>query len=44
MPSGNPETKKIYESHGIKVHESPALEIGKMSGGFACMTLPIKRI
>lgn len=43
MPSGNPETKAIYESHGIKVHESPAKEIGKMGGAFACMTLPIKR-
>ena len=43
MPSGNPETKAIYESHGIKVHESPAKEIGKMGGAFACMTLPMKR-
>jgi N-dimethylarginine dimethylaminohydrolase len=43
MPSGNPETKAIYESHGIKVHESPASEIGKMGGAFACMSLPIKR-
>jgi N-dimethylarginine dimethylaminohydrolase len=43
MPSGNPETKAIYESHGIKVHESPAKELGKMGGAFACMTLPIKR-
>jgi len=43
MPSGNPETKAIYESYGIKVHESPAKEIGKMGGAFACMTLPMKR-
>jgi N-dimethylarginine dimethylaminohydrolase len=43
MPSGNPETKAIYENHGIKVHESPAIELGKMAGAFACMTLPIKR-
>jgi N-dimethylarginine dimethylaminohydrolase len=43
MPSGNPETKAIYESHGIKVHESPAFELGKMGGCFACATLPLKR-
>jgi N-dimethylarginine dimethylaminohydrolase len=43
MPSGNPKTKAIYESHGIKVHESPGYELGKMGGCFACATLPIKR-
>jgi N-dimethylarginine dimethylaminohydrolase len=43
MPEGNPETQKIYESHGIKVHTSPAYEMGKMGGCFACATLPIKR-
>lgn len=43
MPAGNPNTKAIYESHGIKVHESPAVEYGKMGGCFACATLPIKR-
>jgi len=43
MPSGNPNTKAIYESYGIKVHESPAYEIRKMGGAFACMSLPIKR-
>jgi N-dimethylarginine dimethylaminohydrolase len=43
MPSGNPDTKAIYESHGIKVHESPAFELGKMGGCFACATLPLKR-
>ena len=43
MPAGNPETKAIYESHGITVHESPAVELGKMGGCFACMSLPIKR-
>jgi arginine deiminase len=43
MPAGNPNTKAIYEAHGIKVHESPAIEYGKMSGAFACATLPIKR-
>jgi arginine deiminase len=43
MPAGNPKTQEIYESHGIKVHTSPAKEIGKMGGAFACMTLPMKR-
>lgn len=43
MPSGNPETKAIYESHGIKCHETPCKQIGKMSGAIACMTLPLKR-
>jgi len=43
MPSGNPETKAIYESHGVKVHETPCFEIRKMGGALACMTLPIKR-
>lgn len=43
MPAGNPETRAIYEKHGIIVHESPMSEIGKMGGCAACMTLPIKR-
>lgn len=43
MPSGNPKTKAIYEANGIKVHESPGVEYGKMGGCFACATLPIKR-
>jgi N-dimethylarginine dimethylaminohydrolase len=43
MPAGNPETKAIYESHGIKVHETPCYELGKMGGAIACKTLPIKR-
>ena len=43
MPSGNPKTKAIYEANGIKVHESPGVEYGKMGGAFACSTLPIKR-
>lgn len=43
MPAGNPKTKAIYESHGITAHESPAYEMGKMAGCFACCTLPIKR-
>lgn len=43
MPSGNPNTKAIYEANGIKVHESPGVEYGKMGGCFACATLPIKR-
>jgi len=43
MPAGNPNTKAIYESHGIKVHESPAKEIGKLSGAFACCTLVLNR-
>jgi N-dimethylarginine dimethylaminohydrolase len=43
MPEGNPKTQAIYESHGIKVHTSPAYEMGKMGGCFACATLPIKR-
>jgi len=43
MPEGNPETQKIYEAHGIKVHTSPAYELGKMGGCFACCSLPIKR-
>jgi len=43
MPEGNPKTQAIYESHGIKVHTSPAYEMGKMAGCFACCTLPIKR-
>jgi len=43
MPSGNPNTKSLYESYGVKVHESPAFEIGKMGGAFACQTLILKR-
>jgi N-dimethylarginine dimethylaminohydrolase len=43
MPAGNPETKAIYESHGIKVHETPCYELGKMGGAIACCTLPIRR-
>ena len=43
MPGGNPNTRAIYEANGIKVHESPAIEYGKMGGCFACCTLPIKR-
>lgn len=43
MPAGNPNTKAIYESHGIKVHETPCFELGKMGGAIACGTLPIKR-
>jgi arginine deiminase len=35
--------KAIYELHGIKVHETPTYEIGKMGGSLACMTLPILR-
>jgi N-dimethylarginine dimethylaminohydrolase len=43
MPAGNPKTRSIYESRGIKVHTSPAYEMGKMAGCFACCTLPVKR-
>jgi len=43
MPAGNPETRKLYESHGIKVHETTTHEIGIMAGSLACMTLPLKR-
>jgi len=43
MPSGNPVTKKLYESHGLIVHETPTREISKMAGSLACMTLPLER-
>lgn len=43
MPAGNPKTKKLYESHGIKVHETTTNEIGIMAGSLACMTLPLTR-
>jgi len=43
MPAGNPETKALYESHGITVHETTTHEIGVMAGSLACMTLPLKR-
>jgi len=43
MPSGNPNTKAIYESHGIKVHETPCFELGKMGGAIACASLILKR-
>lgn len=44
MPSGNPKTKQIYESNGIKVYETSTYEISKLSGSLACMTLPLTRI
>ena len=43
MPSGNPMTKRFYETQGLKVHETPTQEISMMAGSLACMTLPIKR-
>ena len=43
MPAGNPKTKKLYESHGIKVHETTTNEISIMAGSLACMTLPLTR-
>lgn len=43
MPEGNPKTKALYESHGIKVHTTPCYEIRKMGGALACMSLPLKR-
>lgn len=43
MPMGNPKTKAIYESHGIKVHETPCYNLMKMGGALACATLPLKR-
>jgi len=43
MPDDCPETKKIFESYGIVCHTSPMKELRKMAGGFACMTLPLKR-
>ena len=43
MPSGNPNTKKIYEDAGLIVHETPTFEIGKMGGSIACCSLILKR-
>ena len=43
MPAGNPFTKRIYETNGITVHETPTQEISMMAGSLACMTLPLKR-
>ena len=43
MPAGNPATKRLYEKHGLTVHETPTQEISMMAGSLACMTLPIKR-
>jgi len=43
MPDGCEETKRIFESHGIRCHTVYIEEILKMGGGLACMTLPLKR-
>lgn len=43
MPEGNPKTKEVYETHGIKVHTTPCYELRKLSGAIACQTLPLKR-
>jgi len=43
MPGDCPTTRLEFENAGIKCHTSPMNEIRKMSGGFACMTLPLER-
>jgi N-dimethylarginine dimethylaminohydrolase len=44
MPSGNPQTKQVFENNGITVHETKTHEIQKLQGSLACMTLPICRL
>lgn len=43
MPDGCPETRKLFESHGVTCHVTPMSEICKMNGGIACATLPLHR-
>tara|TARA_Y100000592_G_scaffold100966_1_gene184140 strand:- start:2773 stop:3609 length:837 start_codon:yes stop_codon:yes gene_type:complete len=38
-----PQTKALLESRGIVAHTLSMREIRKMAGGFACLTLPLRR-
>jgi len=44
MADDCPQVKAMLECHqGMKIHTCKMSEIRKMAGGFACMTLPLKR-
>jgi N-dimethylarginine dimethylaminohydrolase len=43
MPEGCPDTKRIYEAHGLQVYTTPCYELMKAGGALACASLPLSR-